>query len=224
LKLYHQGTTTLASTTPIATSASTTPQATTSTTSTTPVTTTTTTSCATGIVTTFTGDPVGIPDDGEGSTFVDLPVKLEEGCDCNVANVAIAIGIDHQNVGDLFMLLFPFVSASDQVFLVNRPNSTANLVSSNKITFDDTPDANTKDPQTLGVGLGTDEDILAGTYYVQGTNTATIGADYPDLVNGLGKFNSLTAAGNWRLFVQDLVQNGDTGTIQSVELTITCAE
>jgi len=222
LKLYHQGTTTLASTTPIATSASTTPQATTSTTSTTPVTTTTTTSCATGIVTTFTGDPVGT-DDG-GSTFVDLPVKLEEGCDCNVANVAIAIGIDHQNVGDLFMLLFPFVSASDQVVLVNQPTSTANLVSSNKITFDDTPDANTKDPQTLGVGLGTDEDILAGTYYVQGTNTATIGADYPDLVNGLGKFNSLTAAGNWRLSVFDLVQNGDTGTIQSVELTITCAE
>jgi len=203
---------------------------TTTTTSTTPVTTTTTTSCPPLYVVNGTGLPAAIQDSFFfGPTLVTLPVELEEGCGCTIDNVAIAIGIDHPFVGYLAMALLPpdfnftFSNDDDAVVLVyDQEEYDANLVSSNKITFDDTPDANTKDPQTLGAGLGTDEDILAGTYYALGNDTATIGADYPDLVNGLGKFKGETAAGDWTFGVFP-VPFPVNGTVESVELTITCA-
>jgi len=209
---------------------------TTTTTSTTPVTTTTTTtSCPPLYVVNGTGLPAAIPDPNPdyyfnfftGPTLVTLPVELEEGCGCTIDNVAIAIGIDHPFVGILTMALLPpdfnftFPNDDDAVLLVYYQEYDANLVSSNKITFGDTPDANTKDPQTLGAGLGTDEDILAGTYYALGNITATIGADYPDLVNGLGKFKGETAAGDWTFGV--FPPSPVNGTVESVELTITCA-
>ena len=185
-------------------------EATTSTTSTTPVTTTTTTSCPrTVIVTSGTGLPVDIPDNGR--VEVSIPIELEEGCGCTVANVAIAIGVDHTNVGDLGM----FLTSPDNtgiVFLVDQPPSTANLVAGNKITFDDSVDG-ALDPRTLGGGLGDNDPIPAGTYFARDPF-------------GLGKLNGkvLPSEGNWRFSVFDNVPAGNIGTIESVELTITCAE
>ena len=46
---------------------------------------------------------------------------------------------------------------------------------------------------------------------------------YPDLVTGLEKFNNKNAAGDWKFVVFDFAA-GDTGTLESVELTIECAE
>ena len=211
-------TTTTQGTTPVTTSASTTPQATTqattqgtttqgttpqatTTTSTTPPATTTTTclipTAPTAIVTSGIGLPVAIPDD----TLT--PVTLNAGCSCTVANVAIAIGIDHPYVDDLAM----FLLAPDGVgvLLVGRPPSAANLVAGNKITFDDSV-VGALNPLTLWAGLGTGDNIPAGTYFADGD---------------LGSFNGKTAAGNWIFEVRDF-RSGDTGTIQSVELTITC--
>lgn len=157
------------------------------------------------IVTSGTGLPVAIPIGIDG-VAVTLPVELEEGCGCTVANVAITIGINHPNVGDLEMALFSPRDAvpRNAVFLVFRPSpSDANLVAGNKITFDGNAGA-------PGVELGDIVDssgnIAAGTY---------------NAVGDLGKFNGKTAAGDWIFGVDDF-SSGDTGTIQSVELTITC--
>ena len=198
---------------------------TTTTTSTTPATTTTTT-CPSRIVTSGTGLPVAIPDD-DGETVVEvevsLPVELNAGCGCTVANVAIAIGINHPNVGDLGMgLISPSPDNTGIVFLVDGPPSTANLVAGNKITFDDSVDG-ALDPRTLWGGLGDNDPIPAGTYFAQGLFidlfNPPIGVDP---VNGLVKFNDLDAGGDWRFLVVDGVANSITGTLESVELTITC--
>ena len=168
--------------------------------------------------------PVAIPDGG--GVGVAIPVTLEAGCNCTVANVVIALGINHTRVSDLIMA--PASPDFDDVLLVFKPPSSANLVSSNKITFDDTPDVNTKDPRNIGNGLGTSDPIPADTYYAQGSNpnvqtqpAAPPGA-YPDN-EGLGKFNGKTVAGDWRFFVSDFA-SGNNGTIESVDLIITCAE
>ena len=161
--------------------------------------------CPTKIVTTFTGDPVAIPDGDSSGAAVDLPVTLNTGCGCTVANVAIDIGINHPYVDDLIMIL---VSPNgDGVVLVDQPaNGGPNLVSTEVITFDDSVDG-ALNPRNIGFGLGTDDDIPAGTYNARGD---------------LGLFNSITAAGDWKFFVTDN-RSGNTGTIESVELTITCA-
>ena len=113
------------------------------------------------------------------------------------------------------------LGVSTEVLLVFRPPSTANLVAGNKITFDDSVDG-ALDPQTLGDGLGSDDPIPAGTYFAQGNNS--IGEVDP--VNGLGLFNGLVLvdpADNWTFRVFDIAA-GNTGTMESVELTIECAE
>ena len=209
----HQGTTTPASTTPVTTSASTTPQATT-TTSTTPAT-TTTTSCPTKIVTSGTGLPadIDIPDnDGFSGAEVTIPVELNAGCGCTVANVAIAVGINFPlPVGSFGMnLLSP---DGDEVILVNQPPSSASLVSENLITFDDS-DPGAKDPRFLACDFGS---VLAGTYFAEGDGCGEVNDD------GLGKFNGKTAADDWTFQAFDFAAD-NTGTIVSVELTITCAE
>ena len=159
---------------------------------------------------------VAIPDaDPADPALVTLPVTLNPGCNCTAANVAIAIGITHPNVGDLIMTLKePDV---EFVFLVSQPPSDANLTASNLITFDDSA-SGALNPQTLGNGLGTDDPIPEGTYFAQGNNTGAV-----DPVFGLGLFNGTAAAGDWTFEVFDLVAN-NTGTVESVELTITCAE
>lgn len=138
---------------------------------------------------------------------------MKDGCDCAIDNVAIDIGITHTRVGDLLMgLLTPL---GDVVTLVNQPPSAANLVSGNKITFDDS-DPGAKDPQTLGDDVDMLDNILADTYFAEGLGSGAV-----DPVNGLGKFNNKNAAGDWTFRVFDLVAD-NTGTIESVELTITC--
>jgi hypothetical protein len=191
---------------------------TTTTTSTTPVTTTTTTSCPPRYVVNGTGLPVPIPDDGY-SAFVTLPVTLNAGCNCTIANVAVAIGINHPIVGDLEMSLFS-PDFTDVVLLVDVPFSDANLVAANLIKFDDS-DENAMNPQTLGANVDGSGNILADTYFAQGLLFDPIGEVDP--VNGLEMFNGETAAGDWTFGVADFV-GGNTGDIVSVELTITCAE
>ena len=141
---------------------------------------------------------------------------MNTGCGCTVANVAIAIGIDHPYVDDLAM----FLLAPDGVgvLLVGRPPSAANLVAGNKITFDDSV-VGALDPQTLGANVDINDNIPTGTYYALGDGTG----GYPNAA-GLVKFNSITAAGDWKFVVFDLTSDGNDGTIESVELTITCAE
>jgi len=161
------------------------------------------------------GLPVAIPDvDGSGVS-VTLPLKLEEGRDCTIANVAIAFGINHPNVFDLYMTLGSPDGGS--VTLVNAPPSTANLVPGNVITFDDSdPDA--LDPRDLGAGLGDNDNIPAGTYQ---TLSSFFGG------GGLGLFNGtvLPSEGVDLTFnVYDRATPGKNGTLESVELTITCAE
>ena len=189
----------------------------TTTTSTAPVTTTTTTSCPTEIVTSGDDLMTPIPDAdpiNPGEVQVIIPVELEEGCGCIVDNVAITIGINHTNVGDLFMLLVS--AAGTQVNLVKEPPSDANLVASNLITFDDSTLA--KDPQTIG---DTDP-IPADTYNAQGSFSPPPNATYPD-PTGLGLFNgtALPSEGNWTFTVFDSFAD-NIGTVESVELTITC--
>ena len=142
---------------------------------------------------------------------------MNTGCGCTVANVAIAIGIDHPTVGDLGMQLFPPDSFFG-VLLVDGPPSAANLVAGNKITFDDSV-VGALDPQTLGANVDINDNIPTGTYYALGDGTG----GYPNAA-GLVKFNSITAAGDWKFVVFDLTSDGNDGTIESVELTITCAE
>ena len=170
--------------------------------------------CPTEIVTSLSLG-VSIPDDSDVGVSDTIPVTLEAGCNCTVANVAFAFGIDHESVGDLGMLLVAPDNTEVLLLLVAEPLSDANLVADNKITFDDSTLA--KDPLTLG---DTDP-IPAGTYFAQGNFLNEIGADYPNPF-GLGFFNGFDAAGNWTFSVSDFVQNGDTGTLESVELTITC--
>jgi len=160
--------------------------------------------------------PADIPDLEQ--VFVSIPVELNAGCGCTVDNVAIAIGIDHTNVGDLDM---GFTAPDgDGINLVSQPSSSASLVSTNKITFDDS--TLEKDPLTLG---DTDP-IPADSYNAQGSNPSTPGT-YPDPNFGLGIFNGKVLqdleGGDWTFVVNDFL-SGNTGTIESVELTITCAE
>ena len=153
---------------------------------------------------------VAIPDPGDA--LVTLPVTLNPGCNCTAANVAIDIGITHARVGDLIMTLSePDV---EFVFLVSQPPSNATLVAGNKITFDDSV-VGALDPLTLGDG---NDPIPPGTYFAQGNNTGEV-----DPVFGLGLFNGTAAAGDWTFTVFDLVAD-NIGTVESVELTITCAE
>ena len=64
------------------------------------------------------------------------------------------------------------------------------------------------------------DNILAGTYFAEGDGSGEIN-DF----GLIARFNAkvLPAAGDWTLEVLDLVA-GNTGTIESVELTIECAE
>jgi len=155
---------------------------------------------------------LAIPDDA--GTFVILPVELNAGCDCTIANVAIAIGINHPFVQDLRMNLFS--PDNNGVLLVSFPPSNANLVPGNKITFDDSVDG-ALNPQILGANIDGSGNILAGTYFAEGDTSGEVNDD------GLGLFKGKTAAGDWRFGVGDFAF-GNTGTIQSVELTIECAE
>jgi len=145
---------------------------------------------------------------------------LNAGCDCTIANVAIAIGINHPFVNDLRMDLI--APDDDGVLLVAFPPSGATLVPGNKITFDDSGVA--QDPQTLGSDVDGSGNTLAGTYFAQGDFSNDIGANYPD-PRGLGKFNgeTLPSVVSWTFVVADFFP-GDSGTIESVELTIECAE
>ena len=66
-------------------------------------------------------------------------------------------------------------------------------------------------------GLGDNDNIPAGTYFAEGDGSGEVND------GGLiGQFNGETAAGDWTFGVADSV-TGNTGTIESVELTITCA-
>jgi hypothetical protein len=170
--------------------------------------------CPTEIVTSLSDLGLDIPDGGIGIALVTLPVKLEEGCDCIVDNVAIDIGINHPNVNDLFMVLFSPAPDFDFVTLVERPPSDANLVAENLIKFDDTPDVNTKDPQTLGANVDANDDIPTATYYALGNNFPTIGGTYPNAA-GLVKFIGETAEGDWIFEVTD---NACEDTVPSNQL------
>jgi hypothetical protein len=165
--------------------------------------------------------PAAIPD-GD-FVFVDLPVELEEGCDCTVANVAITFGIDHPNVRDLGMGLFSPDFTVGVLLFGGSPPSDANLVPGNLITFDDSA-GGALDPRNIGSNVDGSDNILTGTYYAQGDLSNSIGAFYPDPDGLIGLFNGkvLPAAGDWTLVVDDGFF-GNSGTIQSVELTITCA-
>jgi len=138
---------------------------------------------------------------------------LEEGCDCTIDNVAIALGINHEYVGDLRMILSSPVAGGAN--LVDQPSSDANLVSTNVITFDDRVVA--RDPQTLGDDVDGSGNILAGTYNAQGDGSGFGNSE------GLGRFNGtvLPEAGDWTFEIVDFF-SGNTGTIESVELAITC--
>ena len=197
---------------------------TTTTTSTTiPATTTTTTTCPpqTEIVlngrdSSLSDLPVGIPDPVEGCRGCGGTVFLPDiTCGCTIANAAITLGIDHPRVSDLAIFL---LVGNTFVNLVRFPPSDASLVPGNLITFDDLTLA--KDPQTIG---DTDP-IPADTYNAQGSLSPPSNPTYPDLVNGLEKFKGLNVSfrTKWRFEVKDTVANGDIGTIESVELTITC--
>jgi len=172
-------------------------------------------SCPPQYVTSGIGLPADILD--IASVLATLPVTLAAGCGCTITNVAIAIGIDHTRVGNLEMILLAPGSIGGGVGLVANPPSDANLVPGNKITFDDSTLAG--DPQTLGDGLGDNDPIPAATYFAQGDSSGEVNP------GGLGLYNgtALPEAGNWALRVADFVP-GNTGTIQSVELTIECAE
>ena len=152
--------------------------------------------------------PKDIPDAQEEGTlpaFVGLPFDCKV---CTIKNVAITVGINHSYVEDLDMTL---LSPGDtEVFLLRRPSSStssANLVADNKITFDDSA-PNPQDPQVWN-NLGEKDSIPAGTYRT--------------VDSSLGLFDGTVAEGNWFFIVTDKAP-GDTGTIESVELEITCEE
>ena len=175
--------------------------------------------CPTEIVTSRSNLGVAIPDNGAVTPArVTLPVVLDAGCGCTIDNVAIAFGIDHTRVGDLVMeLLSP--DDGDVLLAVPPEDSDANLVAGNKITFDDSA-SGAKDPQTLGANVDGSDNILGGIYFAEGSEFGEV-----DPVNGLGLFNGTAVAegDDWTFVVTDYVP-GNAGTIQSVELTITCAE
>ena len=158
---------------------------------------------------------IGLPFiiDDDAGVAVTLPVTLGEGSNCTAANVAIAIGIDHTRVGDLAMELRS--PDGDSVLLINQPPSDANFIPGNLITFDDSdPDA--LDTLVFGANVDGSGNLLARTYFAQGNGSGV----YPN-PEGLGKFNGITAKGDWRFDNFDVFP-GNTGTIESVELTITC--
>jgi len=184
---------------------------TTTTTSTTPATTTTTsttTSCP-PVVVSRSNLMLFIPD-GTLSSSVIQEVS-DGGCGCIVANVAIAIGITHTRVGDLQIGLFS--PDGESVILVYDGGLSANLVSTELITFDDS--TLEKNPLTLG---DTDP-IPADTYNAQGSLDGS--GEYPNPDDGLARFNTKNAVGDWDFTVRDAVA-GNIGFLESVELTITC--
>jgi len=180
---------------------------TTTTTSTTPAT-TTTTSCP-PVVVSRSNLMLFIPD-GTLSSSVIQEVS-DGGCGCIVANVAIAIGITHTRVGDLQIGLFS--PDGESVILVYDGGLSANLVSTELITFDDS--TLEKNPLTLG---DTDP-IPADTYNAQGSLDGS--GEYPNPDDGLARFNTKNAVGDWDFTVRDAVA-GNIGFLESVELTITC--
>ena len=106
------------------------------------------------------------------------------------------------------------------VFLVAFPGSSANLVSTNLITFDDRADG-ALNPQTLGDDVDGSDNIQAGTYFAQGDSSGEVNDD-----GLIGQFNGKVLPSeevDLPFVVVDRVA-GNTGTIVSVELTITCAE
>jgi len=173
--------------------------------------------CPSEISATLTELALDIPD--LTPVVVTLPVTLNAGCSCTIENVAIAIGINHPNVGDLLMRLFS--PDGNGVNLIFRPASSANLVSSNKITFNDRS-VGALNPQSLGSDTDGSGNILAGTYFADGNGSGEVnGAGLIGLFNG--KVLQDIEGDDWTFIVDD-VQQGDSGTIESVELTITCAE
>ena len=117
---------------------------------------------------------------------------------------------------------------SDEVLLARPPfQFSSNLVSTERITFDDSVDG-ALDPRLLGDGLGPADDIPRNTYFAQGLLSSNILFDpigEVDPVNGLGNYTGTAAEGNWTFEVRDLgLSLGFTGTIESVDLTIRCEE
>ena len=154
--------------------------------------------------------------------IVTLPVERSG---CSVDNVVIALGIDYTAAGRLIMNLNSpdgtgvILVASAQGDGSPGGNDVSNLVSANPITFDDS--STNINPQLLGDGGNTFFDIPAGTYNAQGNGNDPNDV-YPNS-DGLTKFFGLDAEGVWTLDVVDVFSSG-TGTVQSVDLTITCLE
>lgn len=150
---------------------------------------------------------------------VTLPVEFKEDCDeCIIKNVAITVGINFPFGGsgrtsmDIESPAGPNAKSA-KLLDVDLDESESQLVSKNKITFDDDA-AGALDPNDIFQNIDADGNIRAGTYLSEGN---------PKLGTfvGTGLDDDDPVEGNWT-FVVENVSCGNEGTIESVELDITC--
>lgn len=156
------------------------------------------------------------------------PVPLPVECtDCTVKNVAIDVGIDFREAGELTMRLIS--PDNKEVLLVDRAEGAGftSLSSKNLITFNDEPAEDPQDPQTLGLPFAPTAIVPSGTLYAQGSNPRGIGGDYPN-IEGLQKLKGVEAKGKWIFEAVDnlFLLKGDivVPIVESVKLEITCNE
>lgn len=145
-------------------------------------------------------------------TEVTLPVEFKEDCDeCIIDNVAITVGINFQLNGNIAMYIESPAgpnAKSAKLLDFGTGDGLSQLVSKNKITFDDDA-AGALDPNDISQNTDADGNIRAGTYLSEGNPTLGTFKGFNDPVEG-----------NWTFVVDNLSDN--EGTIESVELDITC--
>jgi len=155
-----------------------------------------------------------------------ISLTLDKQCD-SIRDLAVTVSIEYPQVGHLSIGLFS--PDGTNATIMNQPSGDSDKSSGDKsdlsklnsLTFFDSADF--ADPDTIGAGVDTSEDVPQGNFYSVGN-----GAKDELGVTLVGNPNSLTdfkgnkkGEGTWSLFV---LNNGKrTGTIHSVELTIECA-
>ena len=168
------------------------------------------------------------------STVVEIPkdditepisLTLDQPCD-SIQDLAVTVSIEHPQVGHLSIKLFS--PDGKNATLMDRPSGDSDKSSGDKsdlsklnpLTFFDSSES--KDPDTIGVDVGTSEDVPQDTFYSVGNGAKDeFGVTLVGNPNSLSGFKGNNGEGTWTLGVSN---NGKkTGTIHSVELTVECA-
>ena len=169
------------------------------------------------------------------STVVEIPkddiaepisLTLDGKCD-SIQDITVIVNIEYPQVGHLSIGLFSPDGKNGT--LMNQPSGDSDKSSGDKsdlsklnsLTFNDSADSS--DPDTIGAGADTSEDVPQGTFYSVGNGAKDeFGVTLVGNPNSLSDFKgNKNGEGTWSLFV---LNNGKkTGTIHSVELTVECA-